>query len=365
MEVVHARYLHPKPQTRPLPLPLPLPLAPPLSRSPTRFSISATIKRPRFSEDGADGAASGPTSKPLPGDSAAAKAAKAAAAAAAAANPLKAIDANPTVLQAGVKSPVTLAEDEAEMLFRFTVFEKDKHRPYEIKFVPKQGSATPQLRWMLKSAAVEKGAKPAGGGPPPPPPAPAPQWHDFDYTTVTTLHLSDAGFFQGSRDVYVWLARGEAQAKAGAGAITGSLRVGLVVGGGGRKGGGAGGTVVLVLFLLLLFGGGGLYAYLVYHGKRDLHADAAALKELAAAAARRGSAAAAAAGGAASGRGRVGDAATNHHMVAPLASSSYAPPDEVPALQRLPDNLPPLGADGTAGGAGEKPNAGLLTSAAV
>ena len=52
-------------------------------------------------------------------------------------------------------------------------------------------------------------------------------------------------------------------------------------------------------------------------------------------------------------------------MVAPLASSSYAPPDEVPALQRLPDNLPPLGADGTAGSAGEKPNAGLLTSAAV
>ena len=47
------------------------------------------------------------------------------------------------------------------------------------------------------------------------------------------------------------------------------------------------------------------------------------------------------------------------------APQPYAPPDEVPALQRLPDNLPPLGADGTAGGAGEKPNAGLLTSAAV
>ena len=360
MEVVNARYLHPKPQTRPLPLPLPLPLAPPLSRSPTRFSISATIKRPRFSEGGA---ASGATIKPLPGDSAAAKAAKAAAAAAAAADPLKAIDANPTVLQAGVRSQVALAEDEDQKFFRFTVFEKDKQRPYEIKFVPKQGSATPQLRWILKSRPVEKGAKPAGGGPPPPPPAPSPQWHDFDDTMSTTLHLTDAGFFQGSRDVYVWLARGEAQ--AGSGAITGSLRVGFVVGGGGRKGGGAGGTVVLVLFLLFLVGGGGLYAYLVYHGKRDLQADAAALKELAAAAARRVRAAAAAAGGAASGRGRVGDAATNHHMVAPLASSSYAPPDELPSLARLPDNLPPLGADGTAGSAGEKPNAGLLTSAAV
>ena len=47
MEVVNARYLHPKSQARPLPLPLPLLLAPPLSRSPTRFSITASIQRER------------------------------------------------------------------------------------------------------------------------------------------------------------------------------------------------------------------------------------------------------------------------------------------------------------------------------
>ena len=308
-------------------------------KSPTRFSITASIKMNRVTEDGA---------------------------------PLKAIESAAVVMQTNVRSKVLLEEaDEGALSYRFTLFwgEAEKAQIHHIKFLPaKGGSAQPKLRWRLGAAATRGTV----GGPPPPPPS---AWHDFGGLSaeVSLNGVSDED--HTSRDIYISVARDTGQ--EGKGAIKGSLRVAFAgAGGGGAGGGGAGGTVVLVLFLLLLLGGGGFYAYLVHQGKRDLQADAAALKVLAAAAAERlraaATAAAAAAGGAASGRGRVGDAATNHHMVAPLTSSSYAPPDEPPSLARLPDykphSLPPLGDDGTVAGdavVGERPSAGLLASAAV
>ena len=294
-------------------------------RPQTRFSITASLKMLRVTEDG---------------------------------DPIKKIESNPTVLQTGVRSKLVLEETEmGPLYFRFTVWVSGA-QAQRIEFLPANGgSAPPKLRWRLAAAGTRDTTD---GGPPLPPPS---RWNDFDGLSAEVF--LDGAFDEGhtSRDIYISVEHADGL-KKGVGAIKGSLRVAFAVKGAGA-GGGAGGTVVLVLFVLLLLGGGGFYAYLVHQGKRDVQADAAALKVLAAAAAERVRAAAAAAGVAASGRGRVGDAATNHHMVAPLASSSYAPPDELPSLARLPDNLPPLGADGTAGSGSERPNAGLLASGAV
>jgi hypothetical protein len=299
-------------------------------KSPTCFSITALIKMERVTEEG---------------------------------DPLKEIERSSMVLQRDVRSKVSLEEaDEDPLSFRFTLFwgPAEKAQLHKIKFLLAKDSAQPKLRWRLAAAATPRTV----GGPPPPPPPPPPVWHDFDGLSAEVSLDGVPDEDHSSRDMYISVARAAGQ--EGKGAIKGSLRVAFAVkGAGAGAGGGAGGTVVLVLFLLTLLGVGGFYAYLVHQGMRDVQADAAALKVLAAAAAERLRAAAAAAGGAASGRGRVGDAATSHHMVAPLAVSSYAPPDEMPSLARLPDNLPPLGADGTVGSGSERPNAGLLTSAAV